>query len=294
MHHLFIARRPAAVDLLTPLADVSAPLFHILLACDLQTLGRVAIAHRTFCTVLGDDDGLASAVWRVIAVQRTEGRASRFSLSGTALPDGAATWRELCKDRELEGSRQALRPSELAELPWAFNFAALVGGRAQETVQSATFVPDDAHHDASISFSGHLLLQGLSPLSYLLSSDGRTLRIADFPVHFIDRLSSWEWVIHNANVRFVSCGGDKEQHEITTWTQAQWESPVIFKVSTTKVSTPQLVGITVANLSDRSLQSRFASWESWLRCARRLLGSMPQAALRLILAPARLLYNRLL
>ena len=48
-------------------------------------------------------------------------------------------------------------------------------------------------------------LAGLSRLASSLPREAQQLTIANFPKHLVDRLDSWEWMIYNENVTFVSC-----------------------------------------------------------------------------------------
>jgi hypothetical protein len=117
------------------------------------------------------------------------------------------TWREHYRTAFQEGQRQALLPNELNDLRWAFNFTPQAGGRGTATMQFVEF-----RASAPGSAQGALIMDGYPPLPYELWSDGKVLDICNFPLHFVKRLSNWEWEVTNANVTFVSCYEDNVEY----------------------------------------------------------------------------------
>eukprot|EP00929_Paragymnodinium_shiwhaense_P079604 TRINITY_DN41498_c0_g1_i1.p1 TRINITY_DN41498_c0_g1~~TRINITY_DN41498_c0_g1_i1.p1 ORF type:complete len:404 (+),score=43.12 TRINITY_DN41498_c0_g1_i1:94-1305(+) len=106
----------------------------------------------------------------------------------------------------LAGARDPIHPRELADLQWAFNFSGPAGGRGLLTAQIVRFEPS-IYDESRCTKTGYMHLENYPPLPYELQvSQGgaSSLQIANFPIHPVERLPSWEWRISNANVVLVS------------------------------------------------------------------------------------------
>jgi len=182
----------------------SRVLLHALLFLGGSDLGQIACVDR-HRNSLGD---LVDNAWCHLCSVEWASKSPRYTLTTErameltkAFP--GRPWREHFRHAMLDGRRKELHPEELQSLRWAFNFTPLAGGVGKGSMQFVEFRPQNEG-----SSQGVLLMQRYPPLPYKLSSDGKVLLIADFPPHYIERLDSWEWVITNQNVTFVSCVGD--------------------------------------------------------------------------------------
>lgn len=195
-------------DALARLEDARV-LLGVLLCLDACAVGRLSSAD-TRRTGLGGEQA-ADAVWCHLCEQCWRGKSARYRPTPERARGLTATkrgrWRDHYRDAAEEGRRGRLRPEELAELRWAFNFTPTAGGLGSLTMQFVEFRPREPGSPV-----GNLLMQGYLPLLYALSDDGKQLNISSFPLHDVQRLTNWEWEITNDNVTFASCVGDDVQY----------------------------------------------------------------------------------
>ncbi|KAL7525223.1 hypothetical protein ACHAWF_001264 [Thalassiosira exigua] len=113
-------------------------------------------------------------------------------------------WKRRFLLTETDVARTTLRPGEIEELGWYFNFTPEAGGLGDETLTRAIF------RDGSL----HLPHIGYAPLPYRLvdvNTSQQQLMIAPFPAHNVQRnYDDKEWLITNSNVTLVSCGDEGE------------------------------------------------------------------------------------
>lgn len=147
------------------------------------------------------DAFLASTAWQQACTRHWASKSPRFHLTDArrleltaAFPSSG--WRQFYHN-QMSAAREPFQSSDFTELSWAFNFSVSAGGNGLGTAQLVKFGPTDATH-------GSLFLRGYPPLPYVLHDDGGCLDIANFPIHVIRRLPSWEWHIRNDNVILIS------------------------------------------------------------------------------------------
>jgi len=145
------------------------------------------------------DATLAAVAWQVACSHLWGSKASRFHLTDNRraeLQDAfpKATWCHLYHN-QLAEIREPLNSKDLSSLHWAFNFTKRAGSAGLATAQIVCFEATDASR-------GFLHMMGYPALPYCLH--GSVLDIANFPPHTVVRLQSWEWLISNANVVFIS------------------------------------------------------------------------------------------
>lgn len=146
------------------------------------------------------DGGAAGSdeLWRLCCARRWVAKSPRFRLTEEreellcgAHPD--ACWRQIYCLAEEEGRRELLTLDDLRGLEWAFNNVPESGGLGRASLQF-------------VRFGDELHISRYPPLAYWLSDYGRTVHVAvgqDIP-HHVSRLESWEWLITNQHVTFVS------------------------------------------------------------------------------------------
>lgn len=227
------------------LADAQEPLLCVLLACDLPAFGRLAAAARWPAVLLGADATVGAAAWRA-ACEHQRLCAAGAGLGGSAAlaARGEVSWRRHCRALVEDRRRGWLRPAELSESHWTFNFSLEAGGRGEATARSARFLSSDVGSSEALEElcagpCGILELAGYTPpLKYSLSANGRQLQISNYPVHTVQRLQSGSWLISNRYVRFVSHAAARaveqpsapEQADGATpaqWAADRWERPPV-------------------------------------------------------------------
>mmetsp|Transcript_15763 Transcript_15763/g.43065 ORF Transcript_15763/g.43065 Transcript_15763/m.43065 type:complete len:235 (-) Transcript_15763:142-846(-) len=166
------------------------------------------LGARDLCLFSGVDSRrgtleLTDSAWCKLCEIVWSSKSSRYHLTPQrarllALQGGG--WRGHYKQALEDGRRDSLRPNELSELQWIFNFTPQAGGLGAATMQFVRFGAKELD-----SPMGLLLMKNYPPLPYELGRDGKVLNIANFPPHLVRRLDSWEWEITNENVIFVSC-----------------------------------------------------------------------------------------
>lgn len=207
-------------------ACASESCLQFFLACEVPELGRLSCTCKFLQSLLteneplGSSAGMAVTAWRAVCDRRSAQLSSRFQIfdDGPKKVEGR-TWKQAYLDRETDLLRQKLRYDELYKLKWLFNFTRDAGGHGEASVRPARFRPIQSEE------SDHAILEvpGYPPLRLQLE-DGERMQIEMFPVHFVHRLQSGEWLIANLNVRFVSYA-DEDAGKMRQWTAEDWERP---------------------------------------------------------------------
>mmetsp|Transcript_42351 Transcript_42351/g.128469 ORF Transcript_42351/g.128469 Transcript_42351/m.128469 type:complete len:236 (-) Transcript_42351:638-1345(-) len=128
--------------------------------------------------------------------------------------EAASNWRRRYMWAERDVRRRTTSLSELEGLNWFFNFTDSAGGKGGESLSRCHFTNDAVlcvlapPHPPGAPLRPPFVL-AYAPLSCeLLDGDGpgaQRLRIADFPLHDIGRISEdGQWIITNENVTIVS------------------------------------------------------------------------------------------
>ena len=150
------------------------------------------------------------------------------------------TWRERYEWFQIDARRKVISVTELTTLRWWFNFTPAAGGRGESSRCEAHFTvthlhvpgypplpielisPPSSDQGTGASLPAAALSTLAAPLTSIQSwlqslvlapppppdAQPQQLKIANFPLHEVTRLDSWEWLIQNDNVTLVSCARD--------------------------------------------------------------------------------------